>query len=68
MNKNTTFGIAILIQILTVNEVNSASPREWFATAELGNSKNNCQDWAARVRQNYNKLTNNPIIKKGYGL
>lgn len=34
-----------------------------FGTAGLGNSKNNCQDWAQRVRQNYQRLINNPMIK-----
>lgn len=48
--------------------MNSASLREWLAMARFGNSKNNCQDWAARVRQSYHKLINNPIIKKECGL
>lgn len=35
-----------------------------LGAAGLGNPKNNCQDWTERVRQNYHRLINNPIVKK----
>lgn len=34
-----------------------------LGTLGVGNPKNNCQDWADRVRQKYRLLINNPLVK-----
>ncbi|MDR7017052.1 RHS repeat-associated core domain-containing protein [Acinetobacter sp. 3657] len=34
----------------------------------IGIEKNNCQDWADRVRREYNKLINNPMVKAECGI
>ena len=35
-----------------------------LGSAGFGNPKNNCQDWAERVRQTYKRLIQNPITRK----